>query len=228
MRHLKRIHPFVWMMTFAALLTAATLVYSQSGAGSTEAEGPPADPGAAADAVTARRIREALGFGPMDVLPAMVGRQAHQRMIEEGLTYLAAHEAEVTPLAEAYWAAKKELLHRIAWSNDPPTGFAELQQARQAIVDACQPLLSSLRAELAPAEQGIADRYFTNEGLDPDLRLLELSDEQREGIRNAQFERDLVTKDARNWHKPSRLETARTAFESTLQTILTEEQQQEA
>ena len=172
----------------------------------------------------ASTLRQAIGFGATDVLPAVAGDANHRQMIALASAFVTEHQAQLTPLFVDLRAARKELTRCLTWGEDPTAARQELQDARQAMVAAISDLVSGLAALVPPAHQNLVPRVIQNRRLDPDVRVLDLSQQQRQAILQAQRDRNGVLKNARNWHKKSKNEAAKAAFESTLQSILTPQQ----
>lgn len=165
--------------------------------------------------------RYSLGLGPCEVLPALAGDRLHKRMIQVGLRYVGQHEAELAPLVEEHREAIAELVRCLTWEEDPAAAYEQLQKTQDAIAEAVQDLLAGLTIHVPGEYAGLLERLVLNRHLDPELRTLDLTPEQRQAIIGAQRVRDAVTRSARNWYNPVVRQEAETVFEDTLQPILT-------
>jgi hypothetical protein len=177
------------------------------------------------EADSAQAVREALGFGPEDVLPALAGDAGHEQMIDLALDFAADHEEALAPLVEAEQQAMAELVHRLTWNQGAQDAYAQLHNARDALANQAASLLTDLDAEVPAAHAALVAQIVQNRHLDPDLRTINWTVSQREDILAGQQERDRITLNARYWYNQQAQDEARTAFEETLQTIATAPQQ---
>jgi hypothetical protein len=140
-RRVKQFGPYVVIAAIMFMMVVPALVHSQ----------PAADP--TSDADSAQAGREALGFGPEDVLPALAGDAGHEQMIDLALDFAADHEEALAPLVEAEQQAMSELVHRLTWNQDAADAYAQLHNARDALAQQAAGLLTDLDAEV-PAAHG--------------------------------------------------------------------------
>lgn len=210
---IKSVGIYVAIATSATILLVAPFVRSQ----------PAAEP--VGDADSAQAGREALGFGPEDVLPALAGDVGHEQMIDLALDFAANHEEALAPLVEAEQQAMAELVHRLTWNQDAQDAYAQLHNARDALASQAASLLTDLDAEVPPAQQELVARVVQNRHLDSDLRTINWTESQRQSIQAVQQERDRITLNARYWYNQQAQDEARSAFEEALQSIATTQQQ---
>lgn len=214
MKTIWRISPVALVVTVMVVAMVARL--SRSG------PPPPDDSG---DTSNARTIRQPLGFGPVDAIPALAGDESHQEMIAAAQQFAGIHAEVLDPLLVKYDEAQRELVRQITWGNDADIAYEELEAAAEAIVDACLALSDELDDGLPILWDDLAARNLV---LDPDLRLLGLSDDQRALVVAAQKQRNSITLNAQYWHKPDALAEAEAAFEEELASILNEMQRGES
>ncbi len=174
-------------------------------------------------------MREAIGFGPTDVLPASSDESQHQEMIGEGLDFVAQSGADVSGLVAAHRTAQDAVVHALTWGQDPANAFVQLDAANGARLDAALALLPTMEyiatdGYANPSNADLIDTVVVNFGMDADLRPLDFSPEQRQSILDAQRTRDDVLQNAMNWYRQDKLDAANDAFEQTLTGILTADQ----
>lgn len=209
-KQIKTFGPIVLLVALIGVFVVIPLAQSYQ-------QGPPL----MGDPHIAKTIRGAVGFGAVDVLPALAAGNGHSGMINAALVFVADHEAELAPLVENYDSAYAVLINAITWGEDPTAARQAVEDARQAIVAGIVDLLPGLGDHVPPPLQALIDRVLANAMLDAELRPLDLTEEQRTAILAAQQERDNVTLDARNWYQTARNKEAEAAFETALQSILT-------
>ncbi len=93
-------------------------------------------PGGQGDPEIAQAVRGAVGFGKVDVLPAMAQDNKHRQMINHARSFVADHETELAPLVENYNSARDALAHAITWGEGIEDAREAEQAARSAIVQA--------------------------------------------------------------------------------------------
>ncbi|MCZ6653631.1 MAG: hypothetical protein O7D91_11470 [Planctomycetota bacterium] len=209
-KQIKRFGPIVLLVALIGVFVVIPLARSYP-------QGPPP----MGDPHIAKTIRGAVGFGAVDVLPALAAGNGHSGMINTARAFVADHQAELDPLVENYDSAYADLTNAISWGEDPTAARQAVEDAGQAIVAGIVDLLPGLDDHVPPPFQALIERVLANAMLDPDLRALILTEDQRTAILAAQQERDNVTLDARNWYQTARNEEAEEAFETALQSILT-------
>ena len=209
-KQMKRFGPYAGAVTIVVLL----LLFS-----SLAQPDPPGDPPGNPELAWA--ARHSLGFGPHEVLPALVGDRPHRRMIQVGLGFARQGEGVLAPLVEDQREARAELVRCLTWEEDPAAAYEQLEQAQDAITEVVQDLLSQLRRHVPTPHGGLIARLALNRHLDPELRTLNLTFEQRQTIIAAQRVRDTVIRSARNWYNRTARQEAGATFEDSLQSILT-------
>lgn len=181
-------------------------------------------PGSDGNPAIAMSIRRAVAFGPVDCLPALVNNNAHRAMIDHARSFVADHETELAPLVANHDSARDALVRAITSGQEIDTARQNLESARLVIVTAITDMMPGLGDHIPPPLQAYIDMVLANAELDPDLRALSLTTEQREAVLAAQHERDTVTQSARNWYQPVRKNEAVEVFEETLDSILIQPQ----
>ncbi|MEE9294243.1 MAG: hypothetical protein V3W34_04660 [Phycisphaerae bacterium] len=176
------------------------------------------------DPAIAQAVRDVVGFGPMDVLPALAQDANHRQMITHARAFVAEHETELTPLVENVQQTRKALSHAITWGQDTTQARQAVDEARSAISQAIGNMLPGMSDQVPSQHQALVSRVLANGQLDPDLRCLDLSSGQRAAILAAQNERDKVLHNARNWHQKAKNEAAKADFEAAVHAILAETQ----
>ena len=88
------------------------------------------------DVVAGEMRRGAVGFGKVDVLPALAQDNKHRQMIRHARSFVADHENELAPLVENYNSARDALAHAITWGEGIEDAREAEQAARSAIVQA--------------------------------------------------------------------------------------------
>lgn len=171
-----------------------------------------------------QRVRAAVGFGPSDYLAAIGTNGQYQELIAAGVDYMNASESDVAGLISAEQAAATQVAKALAWEQDADAALEQLVAAREALSAAASEVVPALLDCVDAEQSDAANVVSTNLDLDPDLRALDLTPEQRGAIVEAQWERDRVTKNPMNWYQPIPTYDAHALFEQTLETILTSEQ----
>lgn len=176
------------------------------------------------DPEIAQAVRGLVGFGPVDVLPALAQDNNHRQMIAHARSFVADHEAELAPLVANYKSANTALVHAITWGEDTEQAYHQLNVARQAVTGAVGPLLPSLIDGLPPGQNDLPPFVQLNLELDPEMRTLDLTIAQRRAVVAAQRQRDMIILNARFMYAQRRRAETKEAFEQALQAVLTPDQ----
>ena len=175
------------------------------------------------DPQMARTLRSALGLGPTDLLPALAGNTSHHAIITKSRQFLAQHEAALTPLINNYRTAQDHVQGCLIWGQDPTAAYAELDTAIAALRQGTASLLTNIQTDIPAEYRSILSQVMTDAALDPELRGLSLSPEQRAAVLQAQRARDRVL--ATQQQGSAAVQTAQDQFVSLLNTTLTSQQQ---
>jgi hypothetical protein len=175
-------------------------------------------------AVLACSIRERLGFGPYDVLPALMSNEQHQAVIAAGVEFTQASDAALQALEVSELEAKLAYMEALAWGQDTSTAESQADAVSDDVADTVDAMSDDLAMNVPPESAALVPTVLANMDLDPELRALTLDPGQFEAILAAKAERDRILLNARNWGKPTVLENAHAVYEETLQAALTSEQ----
>lgn len=222
-KQLRKLGPIV--IALAVIGVLAILPFAQSDPptdGPCDPGGPPAplpvNPG------LARTVRAAVGFGPTDVLPAVAGDENHQQMIGDGIGFCAEDEEPLASLVAARQEVHNQLVYAITWGKDTAPIYEQLAAAHEALAEAAQAMLPTLSQDLTAEQAASMSQVAENLALDPELRTLALTAEQRAAITAAQRERDAVILNASNWYQRVKCQQANDEYETAVQSILTADQ----
>jgi len=145
------------------------------------------------DAEVAMSIRDAIGFGPADVLPAASDETLHQQMIGEGLGFVADSGTDLRTVVAAHQIAQEGVVRALTWGQDPTSAYAQLDAADTDRLLVAVDLLPTMEDIVVGQSEGdLVNTVVDNFGLDADLRPLDLTADQRQAILNAQRTRDAV------------------------------------
>lgn len=169
-------------------------------------------------------IRDVIGFGHADALPALMGDGLHRQMINHARIFTAEDQPALGVLMEHYRSAEKELRRCITWGEDTEEAYGQLQGARQAVAAVVGPLLQILIDGMPPGQNDLPPLVQLNIELDPEMRTLDLTIAQRRAVVAAQRERDRIVLNARFMYAQRRRTEAKEAFEQALQAVLTPDQ----
>jgi hypothetical protein len=177
----------------------------------------------------AQEIRELLGLSMSDYIPALLDDQAYQQMAEAGIDFVEQDEQHWKDVVRTFRQERNNLGYRVnrfvrKKLDDPQ--YEVFEQARGVLVVAGGALRTALVALVPEEHAHLLPRLVANVGLDEDLRVLQLTGEQRTQIIAAQRERYLDLQRIRPPSTENLAEVMQT-FENTLAEILTPEQLQE-
>ena len=127
-KQIKKFGPAVLLITMIGVVVIVPLAQSDPPTGQGNPE-------------IAQAVRGAVGFGPVDVLPALAQDNKHRQMINHARSFVADHEAELAPLVADYNSARDILAHAITWGENIEEARQAEQAARSAIVQAVADML---------------------------------------------------------------------------------------
>ena len=172
-------------------------------------------------------FREQVGLSPTDLAALGVEAEAHEALIEAVREHFADHAETDGAAIDRLSAARRKAAGTISWGRDPGADFDRLRTERQAVIRALGSPAEDARDLLPEEMRPYVVRAVANAGIDSPYRLLNLTAEQRTQIMAMQRQRDTVLLDARQRHRPTRLDAARERFAEAVEELLTEEQQTE-
>jgi hypothetical protein len=171
-------------------------------------------------------FRDSVGLGAADVAATGVSPPLHADLLATVEDHLTGEGSSGAPIVNEVALADQEVMLALSSGRSADEPRDALVAARATLIESLEPLIAECQALLA-ADGGLVDRAIENAGLDSPYRLLELSDGQWQALLELQHKRDAVLLDARQWHRPGRLEAARQGFEAAARAVLTAEQQAE-
>lgn len=172
---------------------------------------------------TAYRLRMALGFDPIILAALDVPQLTYDSIVSGAIDYANLNYKTVGPLLDTLYDSVSALGEPAA-DLDPTDAVADIKAAHAAIrADEAQ-LETQLTQTLNPGTQLELSNAAANAGLDSILRLLPLSEKQRNALWTATVVRDAVIRNPYRWHRASIVAAAREEFEARTQEILTMEQ----
>ncbi|MCP4251099.1 MAG: hypothetical protein GY778_29020 [bacterium] len=144
-KQIKRFGPYAGALVVAFILVLSPLAWTDPPGGGD----PPApnDPAVhRADAGMA--VREAMAFGPGEVLPAVAGDASPRLIIQRAIQFADNQQAQVAERVNRQRAATAELVERITWNQPATDAYREFHAARDALGDIGQNILADLQATI--------------------------------------------------------------------------------
>ncbi|MFQ5422414.1 MAG: hypothetical protein ACE5F9_00375 [Phycisphaerae bacterium] len=78
-------------------------------------------------------LREAVGCGSRDVLPAMVNNLQHEQIAAAAMAFTDGPNLGLRALVRQYRAAQRQLRHALTWGENPEAAYQQLAAARNAL-----------------------------------------------------------------------------------------------
>gem|GEM_PF-2723522 len=172
-------------------------------------------------------FREQVGLAPTDLAAMGVPANVQEPLIIMVRGHFAAHPNTHGVLIDELAEVAREVASTVSWGRNPRNAFDHLRAQRQIVLQMLRSLGEQARDLLPVTMRPYVARAMVNTGLDSPYRLLDFTAPQRVQIAALQEQRDTVLHDARQRHRPARLDEARQRFIDEVHPLLTPTQQTE-
>ena len=175
---------------------------------------------------TGDMLRASLGYDPVTLAALGVSAAQHASIASHTIQYAGQRKDELAPLVDQYREAQ------VLRGRSPHRGkrlrpaARVVEEANVAIRNQAADLDETLRKLLTEEQRTVLSRAAANAGLDPMLRLLPLTDQQRSRLQEAAQVRDGVVRNPYRWHRASLVNQARRKYDSRVDATLTATQKQ--
>lgn len=168
-------------------------------------------------------LRKAVGMDAKTMAILDVNKDDFRNAVKQSIVQSEEHRAELEPLAK-----EMARLERMKAMPSDRKDAAAFRTAHREHTQGVQRQAASWARELEGKMSAEAKRAFanvaTNVGLDPELRLLTLTDDQREALWRATLKRDEILQSPGHMHNSAECEYAMKDYDEAVPGILTREQ----
>ncbi|MCC7293441.1 MAG: hypothetical protein IT449_15385 [Phycisphaerales bacterium] len=174
------------------------------------------------DAISAE-LRKAIGLDAKTMAILDVDKEDFRNAVKQSIVQSQEQRAELEPMAKEM--ARLEQTKAMPLNRKDPAAFRTAHKEHtQAVGRRAAPWARDIEAKMSADGKRAFANVATNVGLDPELRLLTLTDEQREALWRATLERDEILQSPAYMHNSAKCEYAMKDYDEAVPGILTREQ----